>query len=101
RRKAGEVLDSRRETRATLEQLRKSMGTYAFEAQYQQNPQPAGGAVIKTDWIRYYTPQDCPRQFSYPIQSWDTANKSGEFNDYSVCTTWGVLNNRYYLLDVF
>jgi predicted phage terminase large subunit-like protein len=35
------------------------------------------------------------------VQSWDTANTSGEFSDYSVCTTWGVLNGQYYLLDVF
>ena len=26
---------------------------------------------------------------STAVQSWDTANKSGELNDYSVCTTWG------------
>jgi len=29
------------------------------------------------------------------------ANKSGELNDFSVCTTWGVYDGRYYLLDVF
>jgi predicted phage terminase large subunit-like protein len=34
------------------------------------------------------------------VQSWDTANKSGELNDYSVCTTWGVRDGRYYLLHV-
>src|SRR5438046_1314113 len=31
----------------------------------------------------------------------DTANKATELSDYSVCTTWGVYENRYYLLDVF
>ena len=35
------------------------------------------------------------------LQSWDTANKSGELNDFSVCTTWGAANDCYYLLDVF
>lgn len=30
-----------------------------------------------------------------------TAIKSGELNDYSVCTTWGVVAGKYYLLDVF
>jgi phage terminase large subunit-like protein len=35
------------------------------------------------------------------VQSWDTANKATELSDYSVCTTWGVNNKRYYLLDVF
>ena len=37
----------------------------------------------------------------YTLQSWDTANKSGECNDYSVCTTWGTLDGNFYLLDVF
>ena len=27
-------------------------------------------------------------------------NKSGELNDYSVCTTWDVGGGKYYLLDV-
>jgi predicted phage terminase large subunit-like protein len=35
------------------------------------------------------------------LQSWDTANKSGELNDFSVCTTWGAIGENYYLLDVF
>jgi phage terminase large subunit-like protein len=35
------------------------------------------------------------------LQSWDTANKSGELNDYSVCTTWGASWDSYYLLCVF
>lgn len=34
-------------------------------------------------------------------QSWDTASKSGEFNGYSVCTTWGYYDEKFYLLDVF
>lgn len=28
----------------------------------------------------------------------DTANKAGELNDYSVCTTWGVYDQEFYLL---
>jgi predicted phage terminase large subunit-like protein len=36
------------------------------------------------------------------VQSWDTAHKTGEHNDYSVCTTWGRTPDRHYhLLDVF
>ena len=77
------------------------MGEYAFQSQYQQDPIPVGGAIIKTDWLRYYTPEARPARFSTKYQSWDTANTSGEFSDYSVCTSWGVLNGQYYLLDVF
>ena len=34
------------------------------------------------------------------MQSWDTANKPSELNDFSVCTTWGIINGRIYLLQV-
>lgn len=32
------------------------------------------------------------------IQSWDTAAKNGAQNDWSVCTTWLVVDRTYYLL---
>jgi predicted phage terminase large subunit-like protein len=35
------------------------------------------------------------------VQSWDTAAKTSELNDYFVCTTWGVERENYYLIDVF
>jgi predicted phage terminase large subunit-like protein len=34
------------------------------------------------------------------VQSWDTASKAEEINDYSVCTTWLVKGKDYYLRDV-
>lgn len=33
-------------------------------------------------------------------QSWDSAIKSANHNDYSVCTTWAEDENSYYLIDV-
>jgi predicted phage terminase large subunit-like protein len=99
-RKAGEVLHPAREPTEELDRLRQSMGEYHFQAQYQQSPAPLGGAMIKTVWLRYYESGSLP-SLSMIVQSWDTANKSGELNDYSVCTTWGVREGRYYLLHVF
>jgi predicted phage terminase large subunit-like protein len=78
----------------------KTIGAYNFASQYQQSPTPVGGAIILTQWIRRYDENDS-KEFVYILQSWDTANKSGEINDYSVCTTWGMLHEKYYLLDVF
>ena len=34
------------------------------------------------------------------IQSWDTAAKDGAQNDWSVCTTWMLVDKDYYLLDL-
>lgn len=100
-RSAGEVLDARRETLESLQGLRRSMGELAFQSQYQQNPMPAGGVIIKPEWFRHYSPGELPPHFSNTIQSWDTASKSAESNDFSVCITLGVLNDNYYLIDLF
>jgi predicted phage terminase large subunit-like protein len=100
-RKIGEVLQPDRESRLTLENIRATIGGYNFASQYQQTPVPLGGAVVKTEWLKYYDPGDLPERFVCVIQSWDTANKSGELNDFSVCTTWGATFDRYYLLAVF
>jgi predicted phage terminase large subunit-like protein len=101
RRKPGDVLQPQRESKLTLENLRKTIGEYDFSSQYQQRPMPLGGAIIKTQWLTYYDPGKLPERFTMVLQSWDTANKSGDLNDFSVCTTWGVYDRHYYLLNVF
>lgn len=100
-RKAGEVLQPDRESKPTLETIRRTIGEYNFESQYQQSPMPLGGAIVKTEWLKRYDSVDLPLRFYCKIQSWDTANKSGELNDFSVCTTWGVTYDSYFLLSVF
>ena len=101
RRKAGEALQPERESLETLKTIRQSLGTYHFSAQYQQNPVPIGGAIVKTEWLRYYERHELPSGFSLILQSWDTANKGGELNDFSVCTTWRADFENHYLIDVF
>jgi predicted phage terminase large subunit-like protein len=76
------------------------MNAYNFASQYQQNPMPKGGAMVKHAWLRWYVPGEQPAAFDRVIQSWDTANKSTELNDYSACTTWGVKGKYFYLLHV-
>ena len=99
-RRAGEALHPERDSLATFEQLRRTHGEYVFASQYQQNPMPLEGAMVRTRWLRHYAPGERPTSFEDVVQSWDTANKSTELSDYSVCTTWGVDDERYYLLDV-
>jgi predicted phage terminase large subunit-like protein len=95
-RHAGDVLHPERESRKVLESLR-AQHAETFAAQYQQQPVAPGGAMIKRAWIRRY---DQLPTSGLIIQSWDVANKQGEENDYSVCTTWLIDENRYYLIDV-
>ena len=35
------------------------------------------------------------------MQSWDTASKPGTSNDWSVCTTWLIQDETFYLLDLY
>src|SRR5262245_38230579 len=84
-RSAGDVLHPEREPREVLESLRAQLGAETFAAQYQQQPVPPGGAMIKCAWVRRY--DQLPKS-GQTIQSWDVANKQGEENDYSVCSTW-------------
>lgn len=100
-RKEGEVLHPGIISRERLDALRRGMTDYNFAAQFQQNPQPASGIIVKREWLRFYTPAEKPKQFDRVIQSWDTANKDTELADYSVCTTWGFFERRMYLLDVY
>ena len=55
--------------------------------------------MIKAAWFARYQTGNIP-PFEHIVQSWDTANKPSELADYSVCTTWGVKDKRYYLLSV-
>jgi phage terminase large subunit-like protein len=42
-----------------------------------------------------------PEKLDVVVQSWDTANKDSELANFSVCTTWGLKDDRIYLLNVF
>lgn len=99
-RRAGDLLHPEREPREVLDEVRSAQGSLIFQAQYQQDPVPAGGNVIRRDWLRYYEDSERPDDFERVVVSWDTASTLGEDNDYSVGTVWGAVGLDYYLLDV-
>lgn len=97
-RRAGEVLHPEREPRHSLEMTRRAQGTLIFSAQYQQEPIPLLGNIIKRDWIHYFDAP--PETFDRTVASWDTASTLSETADYSVGTVWGAKGLNYYLLDL-
>ena len=101
KREAGSALHPERESLAMLADIRQRMGEYNFLSQYQQTPIPVGGAMVKSAWLRYYEPGEKPAAFDFIVQSWDTASKASELNDYSACVTIGKKGSEYYLLNVF
>lgn len=99
-RKAGEALHPARESLEVLANIRKTIGEYNFAGQYQQIPAPREGGMVKRAWFKQYTEAQLPPKFDLILQSWDTANKTTELSDYSVCTTWGLRGEHIYLLHV-
>lgn len=81
----------------SLADIKKAVGSREWESLYQQRPSAREGAIFKREWWQYW--RGLPPVHSGIIQSWDTAFKDGEENDYSVCTTWMVGRTQYYLLD--
>jgi predicted phage terminase large subunit-like protein len=94
-RNEGDILHPLRENKHELDKLRSQMGSFAFSAQYQQQPIKQLSLFLKL--VRRY---DNIMENLTIVQSWDTANKNTETSDYSVCTTWGSDKNHFYLLDV-
>lgn len=94
----GDLLTPERLGREELRQLQVDLGSWAYAAQYLQNPAPVGGGLIKKQWFRFASER--PISFNKVIHSWDTASKDGVLSDYSSCTVWGVRKDGYYLLEV-
>ena len=98
--RAGTALHEEREPLDVLRQLRADMGETAFSAQYLQRPVPLEGGMFKPNWVRTTDefPHDDPGSFL--LQSWDTAVTANETSNWSVCTTWLINGDRYYLMEV-
>lgn len=97
--KQNEILNDSYEGAAELEMMQKQLGSRAFAAQYLQNPLHEDGKIIKNEWLSYY--DHLPQETPMVVQSWDLAFTGNENSDYSVCTTWFVYENKYFLAHVY
>jgi len=79
-----------------LQRMRAVVGERAWISLYQGRPVAATGGIFKRDWWQTY--REAPAEFQRKVQFWDCAVKSGQENDYSVCTTWGATKTGFYLL---
>ncbi|MCH9809491.1 MAG: terminase [Alphaproteobacteria bacterium] len=102
KRSVGDLLQPKREPQSVLAELKESMGTADFSAQYQQAPVPPKGNLVKRRWFASYTGSP-PLKESYRdtiVQSWDTAMKGTDLADYSACVTALVRGEAIYIIDV-
>lgn len=99
-RKKGEALSPKQESLATHEQTKRTVGSFLFAAQYQQDPQPAAGNLIKRHWLLRYDALPTRAEGDRIVQSWDLGMTVGENANHSVCTTWLIHKKQYFLIDV-
>ena len=60
---------------------------YTTASQYHQSPSPKGGAIFKDEMWKYWAVM--PRDLAFIKIFADTAEKTGEENDYTVMQAWG------------
>lgn len=80
-----------------LLETKATMSEYFWSAMYQQSPTVLGGGLFKDEWWKYYAV--LPKIEHRMIYA-DTAQKTGEKNDYSVFQCWGKTSDgKIYLID--
>lgn len=79
--------------------IKTTVGTRDWTALYQQKPTPLTGSLFKTKWWNYY--REIPIGPGEIVQFWDSAQKAGLSNDYTVCATWKRMAHGFYLLDLW
>lgn len=93
------------------EVMKKTQGSYWFNALYQQRPQPPEGGMFKREWFEksfynhqtYAPPFDAMElaKFDDIIQVWDLTFKETETGSYVVGQVWGRKGQDFYLLDMY
>ena len=94
----GELLNSLRDKKEFLHNLEQEIGSRNYAAQFLQEPLPASYNLLSPDDIHCF--EKLPEKFDFFVHSWDTAIKISEKADYTVGTIWGVLQNKYYLVQM-
>ena len=79
-----------------LQDRRRVLGEYGFNALFQQRPAPPAGGLFKRSWWQTY--RELP-QLERVITSWDLTFKDGPNTDYVVGLVIGQLGANFYLLD--
>lgn len=97
-RKDGDALCPERYDEEALARIKRAVGSMVWAGLYQQRPAPPEGQIWKSEYWMWYKAKPF---FQYILQSWDTAFKDDPEAAYTACTTWGIGQKGYYLLDVY
>ncbi len=97
-RAVGEALWPDRIPASELDARKRSMGSRWFECQFQQNPLPTEGNIVKGAWLQRY--EKAPESFDKVVCALDAASKTGVSNDYSAIVVLGARPDGFFVLDV-
>lgn len=114
-REKGEWLWPTRFAETEMEKTKKAVGSYLFNAMYQQRPRPLGGLLFKTEYFRYFKQENGlyilgmgdgqQRRYGYNqltvFQTCDPAGSTKKTADYFALGTWALApRGELLLLDV-
>jgi predicted phage terminase large subunit-like protein len=95
-REPGQALCPDRYDTEALEDRRRVLGEYGFNALFQQRPSPPAGGLFKRSWWATY--RELPT-FERIITSWDLTFKGGPSNDFVVGLVIGQAGASFYVID--
>ena len=90
----GELAWPERFPEKVVDNLERDLGPYAFSSQYQQNPAPRGGGIIKRHWFRLWEhPQNKFPFFQNVVAALDPAYTEKDENDPSAMVILGTFRH--------
>lgn len=97
-RRIGEPLNEERYPVEELLKIKSVLGSWAFEALYQQCPMPAEGGLFKREWFSKFV-EAVPAQVEARVRYWDKAATADD-GDYTVGARMSRTDGVYYIEDV-
>jgi predicted phage terminase large subunit-like protein len=122
-RQIGEPLWPERYSLTEMEATKVTLGSYEWNALYQQRPSPDAGGILKRHWWRYWKPRganlppvlvkgedgelveieavELPSKFDEQLQSWDLTFKDTKGSDFVAGQVFGRKGANKYMLDYY
>lgn len=97
-----QIEETPEEALARWHHTKAEVGSYVWDALYQQKPSPPGGAVFNPEWWQYHNPATVPPDHEGTwLTSWDLTFGTGgsASGDYVVGQVWQHHEGHAYLID--
>jgi predicted phage terminase large subunit-like protein len=94
----GELLQPHKDKPEDIQAKQREFGSRVWSAQFQQNPTPTEGNIIKAAWLARYDFSPKERNFDRVFLSCDPAGKAGPHNNYTAIAICGLDRKQIYIL---